>query len=259
MNYLKFLFFALTIFLESNVFPKYFSNFLSLDSISFYCAVMICFYTKFNFRKYNKLIIPVIVAFDLLCGFEIVNTVHNIPRQITDISHYIFILVFVLIPFLFYDNQEAFSQIKNSNFLIQFFNFLITIITVGFISSHFKWIYYTAAQEENFTDWIKFLKNFLVDYVVFFNAVTLTFLIKFYYSKSKKKAFLLEIFKRILLMALITIFFYLNYNINLSQYILNKFNELVPQPHNLIIYNSIPHDQDTRFRIIVTTLMYSLI
>ena len=259
MNYLKFLFFALAIYLESNVFPKYFSTFLKLDSITFYCAIMICFFTKFNFRKYNKLIIPVIVTIDLLCGFEIVNTVHNIPRQLTEISHYIFILIFVLIPFLFYDNEEAFSQMKNSNFFMQLFNFIIIIITVGFISAHFKWLYFTDAQEENFNNLNKFLKNFLVDYVVFFNAVTLTFLIKFYYSKSKKKVFLFEIFKRILLMALITIFFYLNYNIKLSQYIFNKFNEFVPQPHNLIIYNSIPHDQDTRFRLIVTTLMYSLL
>jgi hypothetical protein len=259
MNYLKFLFFALSIFLESCVFPKYLSSFLKMDSIAFYCAVVICFYTKFNFRKYNKLIVLAVVLFDLWCGFELVNIVHNKTRHITDIAHYVFILSFLMIPFIFYDDQEAYSQIKSSNFFVQFFNFIITTITVCFFSAHFKWLHYPSALNENFTDWKQLVTNWGVDYVVFFNAITLTFLIKFYYSKSKKKTFLIEILKRVLLLTLITVSFYLIYNLRLSGLIKNNFDEWVPQPHNLIISNSLPGDLDTRFRLLLTTLIYSIL
>lgn len=259
MNYLKFLFFALTVFLESYVFPKYFTTFLKMDSIAFYCAVIICFYTKFNFRKYNKLIVVVVVLFDLICGFELVNIVHNQTRNLTDIAHYVFILLLLMIPFIFYDDQEAYSQMKSSNFLIQFFNFVITIITVCFFSAHFKWLHFPTASNENFTDWKKHATNWAVDYVVFFNAITLTFLIKFFYSKTKKKTFLVEILKRILLLTLITVSFYFIFNVELSNSIKNIFDMWVPQPHNLIITNSIPADLDTRFRLMVTTLMYTIL
>jgi hypothetical protein len=256
---LKFIFFALNIFLEYNIFPRYLTSFLKINCISFYCAVIICMFTKFNFRKYNKLMVIVIAALDLFCGFYLVNVVHNVKRDLTDISHYIFILSFLMIPFIFYDDEEAYSQIKKSNFFKEFFNFIITIITVGFYHSHFNFLYLPSARHENFSDWKKFLINYGVTFVVFYTANTLTALTKYYYSKSKKKILLVQILKRILVLILITASFYLNSNLAITDYIKTKFNEWVPQPHNLIIYNTIPHDLDTRFRMIVTTLMYSIL
>jgi hypothetical protein len=191
---------------------------------------------------------------DVVIAFNINQRYYDFNFKVTDQTYAIMLICFTLT-----DNKDDLSELKKSKNFWSLFTFLANIINTYFIYYHFKNRHLNYAKEiDNLEklDVNKILLDLLVDFILFFDLFNATMLIKYFYSKKRKSFFLINILKRMILMIFVTIIFYANYNSNLNEFIYNKFRELVPQPHSVVIYNLFPVDADIRFKMITIVFCY---
>ncbi len=225
MTLLKLALFLTHIILESTFFSKNTTTFFSFNSIVLYALVTVAFLMKLLFHKYNRLFIIFFSIFDVYFGFTLFNYYYDENFLIQNQTYYLIVYAVLILCVLFDNNNSAIDEIKKSSWFSDIFFFICNIILSYYLFYHFKLIHIKTAGEMkidstkmmNFeSDYLKItflpiLKNLGVDYLLFFNLFGVFMVIKYFYSKSKKRVFLVNIFKRMVLFLLVTILFFLNY------------------------------------------------
>ena len=262
MNNLKISLFILHLFLETSVFPDYLLTYLNSKRMFFYILLIGGFLTCFTLKKFSKVTVLVLLLADFVFGLYLVKTFYNEGIRLSD-EIYVMIIYFIIITIFLYSNSgESYKQFKSSENLKTFIFSLLNLISSYLFFYHFKSTHLKAARELSSFDTIDIklhLTECGIDFLIFFNLFSVVCLLKYLTSKTKKKIYIFEILKRLRLLIIITLAFYVNYNNFLNNLIYTKFNEIVPQPHNIVIYNSMPLDPDMRFRIIVSSLLYLIL
>ena len=258
MNYLKIYLFILHVILETTIFPNYLSSLLNSKSLYFLALLNGAFFTLVMLKKFNKFYILTFTMMDLYLFYELLKNNYIKDLNIADSFYIFFLSAFFIIIFIFTNKEEDYKEFQQSNNFNLFFSFIGNIIFSNALLYHFKNNHLQAVKEVASFDKVNFDKiliHFLVDYLIFTNFLTFTYVVKAAHSKSKKKHYIVQIIKKIFLFFLYTGLFYANYNTSLSEYIYSKFMDQVPKPHNVIVYNCMPLDADMRFRLIVVALL----
>ena len=262
MNYLKLTLFLVHIYLETSILPKYLTTAFSSTGMLFSILLIGGFLTIFTLRKFSKLFVFVLLFADLILGYYLIQTFYIPSLTFSGEALVFFIYFLIAIVFLLSNKIENYAEFKTSENLKTFAFFLINLISSYLYFYHFKNIHSKTVrrvQSIDNLDYIQTLTHFGVDFLIFFNLFSLMTLLKMRYSKSKKKFYFFNIIKRVFLLILMTIIFYANYNNYLNNLIYAKFNEYVPHPHNVVVYNSMPLDADMRFRLAITSLLYLIL
>lgn len=276
MNYLKLFLLILYLFLEISVLPHYQDSYLNGKICFLYSTLIKALLIKLAFRKYNKLIPFSIAIFEAYAGFALYGAYWDKSFLITDISFFLVTYFITLTCFILTDNSQALKEYKHSFYAQNIIGLFTGISFTYYFYQHFTGNYLKQAeslkgnldevihQVSHNKDFIKQVgMDFLANFILSFNLPLVIELVKQFLSNSKErfntKNFILNNFKRMIGLALITIAFYMNYNPSLNNFIYSKFMELVPQPHNVILYNSMPLDRDIRFKIIVTMIISTVI
>ena len=261
MDYFKLFLFILHVYLETTLFPLLLPSYLNNTSV-FYCLLLISsFFAVFALRKYNRFLTFIFVLADLLLALLLIQKFYHTQLIISDFAHVFFLFGLILLAFLFGSDVNSIKQVKQSSFLLNIMIAISTVISSYLIFYHFKNYHLKFATKIDSVDTLiwnknKFLEEFAIDFLVFFNFYTIVNLIKHFYSKSKKKIFLRNIVSRFIMLVVITAAFYANYNEALIEEVYAKVNEHVPQPYNVVLYNSLALNADVRFRLFVTFLLY---
>jgi hypothetical protein len=159
----------------------------------------------------------------------------------TALAFFIYGLISLII--LYANDLENYTQFKTSENLKIFAIFLLNLICSYMFFYHYKGIHFKTVKQVEKLEHLDFKQigiNMGIDFLVFFNLVVIMNLLRMRYSKSKKGAYFMGIVKRVVLLVLMTIIFYANYNNFLNNLIYYKFNEIIPQPHNVVAYNMMP-------------------
>jgi uncharacterized membrane protein len=157
-----------------------------------------------------------------------------------------------------YSKSDDYKQYKQSHFLQTLFRFIINIVSSYFLlayfrNTHFKSVSKLRSVED--VDFQRILIEFAVDFGILMNVVIVTQVIKYLYSKNKKSTILWRIAQSLAFFVCVYTLFYANYNREFSNIIYGKIMNVVPQPHNIILYNSFPTDPDSRFRGILIVIL----
>ena len=266
MNYLKLTLILTHIFLETTIFPNYTSTYLNRASMFYSLLLIGPFFVSFGLRKYNRIFIILLSCADLFLSFTLINRFYDSSFLIENQMNLFIILMITLSCYLFNRDTLSLSEYKNSPNLNTFFSSLLKLIQSYLIFYSFKTNHYKSARKLDLTDaegikkldYVKLATEFGVDFLIFNHLSTVINLIKRNYTKNeeKRKNLLRNIFSRVVLLLLVTLAFYANYNTHLTDLVYEKFMQNVPQPHNVILYNCMPLDADVRFRLVLTGLLY---
>lgn len=260
MDYTKLGLFILYIILEATIIPSYLNTYLNATSNWLYGSVLVSLWLRMSFKKFSILFSLFFILFDLIVGLYLIKIFYDPDLSFINFTH-IYVLHFIVFIMFYFTKNEQFKELKNSAVGNYILTFVVNCSVLCFFFGYIKGTHLNDAlnlniNELNINDLKKIGLEFLVDVFVMGNQLVLVLATKYYYSKSKKTHFLNGMIRRIFTILLITIAFYANYNSQICTFVYEKFNEHVPQPHNIILYNSFLMDRDLRFRIFLATLIY---
>jgi hypothetical protein len=258
MNYLKIYFFIFYVLLETTIFPGNLEKIVPGKSLYFIVLLNGAFMSLLSLKKFNKFKVISFALFDLYIFYEILRRNYVSELKISDLFYVFLLFAFFLIIFASLNKNEDLKEFGTSSFLNLLFSLVGNVCFSHGLLSHFKSNHMGKMREyDNFEkiNYETILISFLADFLIFSNFVIFMFLTKAFYSKSKKSHYIMQVIKKVLLFVVYVALFYANYNTALSDFIYKKFNEYVPKPHNIVVYNCMPLNPDIRFRLIVVSLL----
>lgn len=262
MNFLKLFLFIIHVYLETSIFPKYLSNVINSNNMLYASLLIGGYLSIFTLRKFSRIFVFTILMADLVFVIYLIQTFYNPMLTFGNSALALFIYGLISFIILYGNNLENYTQYKNSENLKTFSIFLLNLICSYTFFYHFKGIHFKTVKQIEKIDNLNLKQitiNMGVDFLVFFHIVVVMNLLRMKYSKSKKSFYFMSLIKRAILLVLMTIIFYANYNNFLNNLIYHKFNEIVHQPHNVVAYNMMPLDPDMRFRLVITSLLYLIL
>ena len=93
---------------------------------------------------------------------------------------------------------------------------------------------------------------FFIDFLVLNFATILALLLKIVSSFRNKQAYLQRLITEYLKAIAVVLIYNLLNNMTLMSYVYQKMNEHLPQPYNVLLYNTIPSGADERFILLLT-------
>jgi hypothetical protein len=258
MNYLKIYFFIFHVLLETSIFPGNIEKIIPGKSLYFIVLLNGAFMSLLALKKFSKFKVINFALFDLYIFYEILRRNYVKDLIIIDLFYIFLLFAFFLVIFAYLVKEEDYKEFQSSSFLNSLFSLIGNVCFSHGLLSHFKANHMGTVREYDNIDKVNYeriITCFVADFLIFTNFVTFMFLTKAYYSKSKKRQHIFQIIKKVLLFVVYIALFYANYNTALSEFIYKKFNEYVPKPHNVIVFNCMPLNPDIRYRLIVVSLL----
>ena len=166
--------------------------------------------------------------------------------------HHALILIITISVFSFI-SKETLKQIdgKLSSFI---HSQVLTFLSV------FKYYFYFKLTHKNvdqsmtisFQEFDRLCFYFFIDFLVLNFATILALLLKIVSSFRNKQAYLQRLITEYLKAIAVVLIYNLLNNMTLMSYVYQKMNEHLPQPYNVLLYNTIPSGADERFNLLLT-------
>lgn len=258
MNYLKIYFFILHVLLETSVLPDYLGKVISGQGLYFIVLLNGAFLTLSLLKKFRRSYVIAFAILDLYFFYQVLRFMYVKEMIISNMFYTFLLFGFFFLVFAYFLNNDDIKEFNSSDFFNNLFSLIGNVCFSHGLLGHFKTHHTATLGEYDSIDKVDFQKIslcFIADYIVFTNFLTFAFLSKAYYSKSKKRVYIFNIIKKVLLFIIYYGLFFANYNTALSDLIYRKFYDMVPKPHNVILYNCMPLNPDIRYRLIVVTLL----
>ena len=260
MEYFKIALFFFHIYLELNIFPSYLYTYLNPVSISYLAILLGVFYLTTSLRKYGIMSILIVVFVDVFLALPLITNYYDKNFNLIEQTHFFLIYGIVIFSFLL-AKLEDFKQIKKSYIVSNITNSLFNMMICYSFFYHFKNFHFKDINKVtnlNNNTLAKLSNDLLIDIVILLNYVFSINVIKIIYTKKSRRPYFFIIIKKIFFVFLATTIYYLINSDMIRNYSYEYMNTYIPQPHNIILYNLLPSDNDQKTRLGLLTLLYAL-
>jgi hypothetical protein len=239
------------IFIEIFILQNFKEKIISRTLIHFLSIMNAVYFTTNSFREntnFTKLIPLSIMLLDYIFGKFIIASYYDPNCRYFDAMHSVLIITIALTCFLTFTGKEVFKQFESS----KIFNLHIILSDFVFVYKIFYFYKHFHLKHGNIIDLnynLELAIRVIVDSLANNTFFVLNNLVCFYLSKERGSKELFNIVKRCTFMLFAEFIFYSIYSFKLARGVFEYVNSHFAQPNNLILYNLLPVDLDTRFRI----------
>ena len=237
-------------FLDNSIFTKAMTPFIVIITSLFACKRIL--------KNRNIIFVVIIPILDFIISKSLRKRYYNNTYEFIDDIHLIFIFLAVL-PVFILISKKIFKEFENSKNTFFIYSQIINLVNVYkfyfFFINIFKKIHAQGRISESL-DNIEFNNKcfyFFIDFLILNIGFILRIVTKMLTSVNNKQKYLRSFINLYLLFIIATIFYYLNYNNVFLNYAYEFNNYHVPNPYNVVVYNSIP-DADMRLKIMLVTM-----
>lgn len=219
---------------------------------------LIIFYFLYHFSEFKIRIITVsfLNFFRIIISFYLQSFFYDPLLKIPVSSLLLNLLVIVSLYFSKIGQIEVNYLKKSYVFNNLIFEFLLPL-------TYSYTIYYHMKAYINYSLNINDFNNILIDLIIAYVIIELPYVIATIYRKlrsiSNKQSsisFASYIMKTFIFISLVYVLYIINYLPDLSNKIYSLLMNNISNPYNVIIYNSVPLNPDSRFRIIILILSF---
>ena len=203
----------------------------------------------FNTRRILKNLSVLYTIFTVILDFHIR---HFLLKYYYDygLNYYseedVIILLIVTTIILCFASKEVFEEIE-SDYVFNYLNkSLFNMI------EFLKYYYFFLAYHGKINyDYLNFFMRVFIDVIILNSYELISFFHKFSITKSKKNHYLKKITLKFVIVLLSTMTYYVLNNKEFNIMFYEKILNLLPIPHNLIVYNAFPIEIEYRFKLIL--------
>ncbi len=204
----------------------------------------------FRLLKSFYAIFPIIItAGDLLLSRYLHQRYYNKEYHFKEDLYLFLIILIITLVFSFID-KRALKEV-DGNFVSFLQNQVLTFSSVYLYFYYFK-IFHQQVEQITSITFAEFDTRcfyFFVDFLILNSTALFTLLIKIITSVRNKQVYLKSLINLYLQAILATILYNLLYNQNLNNYLYKMLNKNIPQPYNVLLYNSLPNSIDERYKL----------
>ena len=204
----------------------------------------------FRLLKSFYSIFPILITVgDLLLSRYLHQRYYNQEYHFKEDLYMFLIILLITLVFSFID-KGTLKEVDG-----KLMNFLQNqVLTVTGVYLYFFYFKYFHKQIENisrinFSDFDQKCFYFFIDFLILNSTIIFTLIIKIVSSVRNKQLYLKSLINLYLQFIIATVLYNLLYNEIFNQYLYKLLNQYIPQPLNILLYNSVPSSIDDRFKI----------